>query len=119
MKYQVGERVNGMINNITDLGIFLTLPHRHTGLIHYSDFGDNWLRERNRYQKGQELHVVIVHNRKGKLGLSLKRVNDPELVDPKNQFSKTKEADFAEVLNDTARDAHKEIDKLKKVLNKN
>lgn len=72
MKYQVGERVNGVINNITDLGIFLTLSHRHTGLIHYSDFGDNWLRERNRYQKGQELHVVIVHNRKGKLGLSLK-----------------------------------------------
>ena len=62
---------------------------------------------------------MIVHNRKGKLGLSLKRVNDPELVDPKNQFSKTKEADFAEVLNDTARDAHKEIDKLKKVLNNN
>ena len=44
-KYQAGNRVTGVINNITDLGIFVTLPNRHSGLIHHSDFGNNWPRE--------------------------------------------------------------------------
>lgn len=46
MKYQVGQRVTGVINNITDLGIFLTLPGRRSGLIHHSDFENNWPREK-------------------------------------------------------------------------
>lgn len=116
MKYKVGNRVNGVINNITDLGIFLTLPGRRSGLIHHNDFGNNWLRERNRYRVGDNLRVVIVHTYKGKLGLSLSRVNDSELVDPDNRFSKVAEKDFTQVLNKTSQDAKSEIEKLKKVL---
>lgn len=119
MKFQVGDRVNGVINNITDLGIFLTLPGRHSGLIHHSDFGNNWLRERQHYRVGDELRVVIIHNYKGKLSLSLMRVNDPELIDHHNQFSNVKPADFTEVLNKTSQDAKKEIAHLKEVLNEN
>ena len=40
MKYQVGNRVTGVINNITDLGVFLTLPGRQSGLIHHKDFSE-------------------------------------------------------------------------------
>ena len=54
-KYQAGNRVTGVINNITDLGIFVTLPNRHSGLVHHSDFGNNWLRERRRYHVGDEV----------------------------------------------------------------
>lgn len=119
MRYQVGTRVTGVINNITDLGIFLTLPGHHSGLIHHKDFGNNWLRERNQHRVGDELRVVIVHNYKGKLGLSLSRVNDPDLIDPRNQFSKLKPKDFTKVLNDTAKDAKEEIKELQKVLVEN
>lgn len=116
MKYKVGNRVNGVINNITDLGIFLTLPGHRSGLIHHNDFGNNWLRERNRYRIGDNLRVVIVHTYKGKLGLSLSRVNDSDLVDSDNRFSKVAEKDFTQVLNKTSQDAKNEIEKLKKVL---
>lgn len=116
MKYKVGNRVNGVINNITDLGIFLTLPGHRSGLIHHSDFGNNWLREKNRYKLGDKMRVVVVHTYKGKLGLSLSQVNDPDLVDPDNRFSKVTEKDFTEVLNKTSKDAKDEIEKLKKVL---
>lgn len=119
MKYQVGDRVNGVINNITDLGIFLTLPGRHSGLIHHNDFGNNWLRERQYRRVGDELRVVVVHNNKGKIGLSLMRVNDPMLVDHHNQFSKTKPEQVDEVLNKTSQDAKKEIARLKDVLSEN
>lgn len=119
MKYQVGERVTGVINNITDLGIFLTLPGRRTGLIHHKDFDGDWLRERNQHRVGDELRVVIVHNYKGRLSLSLRRVNDPELIDPQNQFSNLKAKEFASTLNQTAQDAKTEIKKLRQVLVEN
>lgn len=118
-KYQAGNRVTGVINNITDLGIFVTLPNRHSGLIHHSDFGNNWSRERRQYQVGQEIRVVVVHIHNGRFNLSISHLNDPDLVDPDNQFSDTKPADFDQVLNKTARDAKKEIEKLKQTLTEN
>lgn len=116
MKYEVGQRVTGVINNITDLGIFLTLPGNKSGLIHHKDFDGNWLRERNQHRVGDELRVVVVHNYKGRLGLSLARVNDPDLIDHSNRFSKVKEQDFSKILNQTAADAKAEIKQLKQVL---
>ena len=115
-KYQAGNRVTGKINNITDLGIFVTLPNHHSGLVHYSDFGNNWARERRQYQVGQEVRVVVVHIYKGRFNLSISRVNDPKLVDHDNQFSSVKPEKFDEVLNETSRDAKKEIASLRKSL---
>lgn len=119
MKYQVGRRLTGVINNITDLGIFVTLPGRHSGLIHHSDFGNNWLRVRNQHRVGEKIRVVIIHNYKGRLGLSLSRLNDPKLIDPTNQFRKTPANAFLTTLNQTVQDAQTEIKQLRKVLTKN
>ena len=116
MKYQVGQRVTGIINNINDLGIFVTLSHHQTGLIHHSDFNNNWLREKNNYHIGEQIRLVIIHNYKGKIGLSKMRVNDPDLIDHTNSFSDTKKADFTRVLSTTVSDAKKEIKKLEKDL---
>mgnify|MGYP002660797475 CR=1 FL=1 len=41
-KYQAGNRVTGVINNIRDLGIFVTLPNRLSGLLHHGDFVYYW-----------------------------------------------------------------------------
>lgn len=115
-KYQVGNRVTGRINNITKLGIFVTLPGKRFGLIHHSDFDGNWLRMKPRFKKGEQVRVVIVHTYKGRLSLSLRRVNDPSLIDHANQFSQTKAADFAAVLSQTVRDGKTEIKSLRQVL---
>lgn len=119
MKYQVGDRVTGQINNITDLGIFLTLPGHKSGLVHHSDFGNNWLRQRNQLKVGDKLRVVVIHNHKGRLALSLSRVKDPDLIDQHNQFSKTAKQDFDSVLNQTLADAKTEIAKLETTLKNN
>ena len=68
-RYQAGNRVTGVINNITDLGIFVTLPNKHSGLVHHGDFGNNWPRERRQYKVGQEVRVVVVHIHKGRFNL--------------------------------------------------
>lgn len=110
--------MSGVINNITDLGIFLTLPGKRSGLIHHSDFENNWARERMQHRVGDELRVVVLHTYKGRLSLSLSRVNDASLVDQNNQFSNTKVQDFEDVMNKTAEDAAKEIKHLKAELEK-
>ena len=46
MNYKVGQRLDGVINNVTDLGIFVTLPKHKSGLVHRNDFGSDWPRER-------------------------------------------------------------------------
>ncbi|WEV38383.1 S1 RNA-binding domain-containing protein [Lactobacillus sp. ESL0680] len=112
MKYQVGQRITGVVNNITDLGIFVSLPKRHSGLIHHSDFGNNWDRERHNYRVGQSVRTVIIHNFKGKISLSKMRVNDSTLVDRTNQFSAVEKADFLQVLTKTVTDSEAEIKKL-------
>ena len=33
MKFPIGLRLNAKVNNITKLGLFVTLPHHHHGLI--------------------------------------------------------------------------------------
>lgn len=115
-KYQVGNRVTGVINNVTKLGIFVTLPGDRFGLIHHSDFAGDWPRMKRRYKKGDQVRVVVVHSYKGRLALSLRRVNDPNLIDHANQFSQTKAADFAAVLKQTMQDAKSEIKNLQQVL---
>ena len=41
MNYKVGQRLDGVINNVTDLGIFVTLPKHKSGLVHRNDFGSD------------------------------------------------------------------------------
>lgn len=119
MKYPVGHRLNGVINNITDLGIFVSLPGRRSGLVHHRDFGNNWLRSRQHYRVGQEVRVVITHNYKGRIALSLMRVHDPHLIDPENPFEQTKASAFKQVLEQTVRDAQSEIKQLRQTLQAN
>ncbi|CCI86620.1 S1 RNA-binding domain-containing protein [Lactobacillus gigeriorum] len=118
MKYQVGQRVTGIINNVGDIGLFLTLPGHRSGLIHHSDWSGNWSRERNRYRVGDELRVVVTKVAKGRIALSLARLNDPDLLDPTNQVSNVSKTDFAKVMTTTLSDSHQEIAKLTQALDR-
>lgn len=110
MEFPIGLRLNAKINNITKLGFFVTLPHRHHGLIFYKDFGDKWENAKNKYNVGDEVRVVIISNHQGKISLSLSQVNNPDLIDPTNEFKDSK--DFAPLVN-LVEDATKKIADLK------
>lgn len=87
MKFPIGLRINGRVNNVTKVGVFLDLPHHHHGLVHYKDFGAKWASQKDKISKGDELRVVVVNNYHGKIALSLARVNEPDLKDPTNFFN--------------------------------
>ena len=115
MKFLIGLRLDAQVNNITKLGVFVSLPHRRHGLIHHKDFGERWPNVKDNFVKGQDLRVVVVNNQNGKLALSLTRVNDPDLVDPTNQFNENKK--FAETLAQLSDQADKEIKQLRTQVN--
>lgn len=114
MKYTTGLRIDAKINNIVDFGIFVDLPHHRHGLIHQSDFGERWSIMKDKYEVGQELRVVVVDNKNGKIALSVTRVNDPELIDSTNSFNQKK--NFVEALTTLKNEATQEIKDLKEEL---
>lgn len=112
MKYRIGLRVNGEINNITKAGVFVTLDRKHHGLIYYKEFGDDWENVPKKYEKGQKIRLVIINNKDGKLSLSLKQVNNPDLLDPTNQFNN--QENFVKTLTKLIKESNKKIEDLKK-----
>lgn len=111
--YEVGMRVNGRINNITNLGIFVTLDKSHSGLVHKSDFAD-WPNERAAFSVDQEIRTVIVSLKNDKIGLSVTRVADATLVDKTNKFAATKPNEFEQTLADVLESTNEKLAKLNK-----
>ncbi|CCI81263.1 S1 RNA-binding domain-containing protein [Lactobacillus hominis] len=111
MKFPIGLRITGKVNNVTELGVFVDLPHHHHGLIHHKDFGDKWASQRKKISQGDEIRVVIFNNYRGKIALSLARVNDPDLIDPTNSYNN--KADFSKSLTELLNDSRREIKTLK------
>lgn len=107
----VGSRFYGRINNITALGIFVTIDRGHSGLVHRSDFTD-WPNDHERYQIGDEVRVVVLSNENNRIGLSLSRLDDPALVDTTNIFSLTAPEEFEATLSQTLDEANQTIKQL-------
>ena len=113
MKFPIGLRFNAKINNITKLGIFVTLPHHHHGLIFHKDFGEKWESAKNKYNVGDEIRAVIIDNREGKISLSLSQINNPSLIDPTNEF---KDSEDFTPLAKLVENSTKKIEDLKKTI---
>lgn len=118
MIYPVGQRATGRINNITDLGIFVTLDPDHYGLVHHRDFGQGWLLARRRYAVGQTVRVVVERRRGQQIGLSLTRVDDPDLTDPTNNYRGLAARDFERVLSKLVRHAEQADRHFEKIIKK-
>lgn len=81
-KYTVGQKVKGIVRNLTEFGAFVELEEGIDGLIHVSDM--SWTRKVNHpkdvLKKGQEIEAVVLMvdpaNRKLSLGLK-QLITDP------------------------------------------
>ncbi|MBI5137110.1 MAG: 30S ribosomal protein S1 [Nitrospirae bacterium] len=71
--YAVGQRVKGVIRNLTDFGAFVGLPEGIDGLIHVSDisYTKHIKHPSELFQKGQEVEAVILKVDRAKERISL------------------------------------------------
>ncbi len=78
-KYQVGTRVQGVITNVTDFGLFVELEEGVEGLVHVSEISEEKIKTPvGMYNVGDviEAKVVSVNRRERKIGLSMRRLDE-------------------------------------------
>ena len=78
MKYNEGDIVYGTITNILGYGAFVEIDKEYNGLIHISEFSDNYVRDIKDYVvigENVKLRVIEVEEDKKRLKLSYKTMN--------------------------------------------
>ncbi|MCB2227424.1 MAG: 30S ribosomal protein S1 [Desulfarculaceae bacterium] len=78
-KYQVGTRVQGVITNVTDFGLFVELEEGVEGLVHVSEISEEKIKTPvGMYNVGDTIDakVVSVNRRERKIGLSMRRLDE-------------------------------------------
>ncbi|MBU1276011.1 MAG: 30S ribosomal protein S1 [Proteobacteria bacterium] len=78
-KYRVNTRVNGVITNVTDFGLFVELEEGVEGLVHVSEIADDKIKTPvGMYNVDDviEAKVVSVNRRERKIGLSMRRLDE-------------------------------------------
>lgn len=87
MSIEVGSKLQGKVTGITHFGAFIELPGGNTGLVHISEVADNYVKDINEFLKvGDEVEVkVIVVEKDGKIGLSIRKAKERPPEEPKPQ----------------------------------
>lgn len=84
MSIEVGSVVEGVVTGITNFGAFVELPGGKVGLIHISEVADVYVRDVKDFLKEQDkvkVKVLTVDER-GKIGLSIKQLQEPKPAAP-------------------------------------
>lgn len=78
MSISIGTILDGVVTGITPFGAFIKLPGGATGLVHISEVADTYVKDVNEFLKEKdEIKVKVINiDSKGKIGLSIKRVNE-------------------------------------------
>ncbi|MBO5953637.1 MAG: S1 RNA-binding domain-containing protein [Oscillospiraceae bacterium] len=75
MEFTVGAILEGKVKSITNFGAFIALPENKTGMVHISEVANTFVSDiRQHLAEGQDVKVVIIGNEKGKINLSIKRL---------------------------------------------
>ncbi len=80
-RYHVGTKVSGTVTNVTDFGVFVELEKGIEGLIHVSEVSREKVKTPvGKFNVGDSLSakVVNVSSKDRRIGLSLKKLNEPE-----------------------------------------
>jgi len=82
--YKVGQLVEGAITKLTPFGAFARIDEYIEGLIHISELSDGRIAHPKEVVKEGETHtlrIIRIDSQKRRMGLSLKRVADPQYAD--------------------------------------
>ncbi len=83
-RYRVGQLVEGVITKLTSFGAFARIDDAIEGLIHISELSDDRITHPKEIVKEGETHtlrILRIDSQKRRMGLSLKRVADPQYAD--------------------------------------
>ena len=75
---EIGAIVEGKVTGLTAFGAFVSLPDGKSGMVHFSEVSNTFVKDINEFLKeGQEVKVkVVAINEEGKISLSIKKASD-------------------------------------------
>ena len=103
----IGSVCDGEVVNVTNFGAFVSIDGKEEGLVHISEIANEFITDINQFVKiGQKVHVkVLARNKKNKLELSIKQVDQssgsapPKKFHAKPQIKKDTNSKFEDTLN--------------------
>lgn len=80
MLVEVGKVIEGKVTGITNFGAFVQLPDGNTGLVHISEVSEEYVKDIKAHLKENQMVKVkvISANDNGKIGLSIKKAQEPK-----------------------------------------
>jgi S1 RNA binding domain protein len=90
MSIEVGNVMEGTVTGITDFGAFVELEGGNTGLVHISEVADTYVKDINKFlKKGEEVKVKVISvDDEGKIGLSIRQLEDAKKKDKFKEINK-------------------------------
>lgn len=83
-KYKVGDNVSGQVTRITPFGVFVRLDGEIDGLVHISEISSERITDPGtilHQAESYEFKIISIDPSQHRLGLSFKRLNEPETAD--------------------------------------
>lgn len=118
MSVQVGDILEGIVENITNYGAFIKLENGEKGLVHISEVSNKYIKNISEVlEENQNVKVKVLSIEKGKLALSIKQAmpkqqpKERKQHDIKNNESKS----FEDILSKFLKDSEERQLDLKKV----
>jgi S1 RNA binding domain protein len=111
MSIEVGSVVEGKVTGITNFGAFIELSGGETGLVHISEIADTYVKNVEDYLKMYEqikVKVISIDD-DGKIGLSIKQLDDKNKKAPKVPFEEQMK-DFIKESDERQQDLKKSIE---------
>ena len=72
MAYSVGEKVKGIVNNVTNFGAFVLLEDGSVGMVHISKLSKDFVGDiHSVIKKGDEVTATVISDKDGKIALSM------------------------------------------------
>ncbi len=104
-QYQIGQKIQGKVSNVTEFGVFIQLAPGIDGLVHISDF--SWTEHiehpADRYKKGDEVEAVIIginkQNKKISLGIKQLTPNPWEEIEKTYPIGSIIEGEVSKITN--------------------
>ncbi len=92
MEVEVGAIVEGKVSGITNFGVFVDIGDA-TGMVHISEVARNYVKDLKEYvQMGQAVKVKVISvSPEGKVSLSMKQAEEPELKENRRPQRKDRE----------------------------
>lgn len=112
MSIEVGNTMEGVVTGITNFGAFVDLGGGETGLVHISEVADTYVKDVNNYLKiNEQVKVKVISiDDEGKIGLSIKQLEDEKMKKKPRVSFEDRLSKFLKESNEKQRDLKKNME---------